>query len=92
MPELLTDLVPLGVAAMRLRLNREQLLRRIQQGRIAGRQEYGRWYVERNALEAAEEEQGRGLHAAVRQKLDRIASGDLSPLEVAAEDEQSRRA
>lgn len=43
--------VPVSVAALRLRLNREQLIRRIQQGEIVGGQEGGRWFVAAPELE-----------------------------------------
>lgn len=42
--------IPVSTAALRLRLNREQLIRRIQQGEIAGGQEGGRWYVDGSEL------------------------------------------
>lgn len=45
------DRVPLSVAALRLRLNREQLIRRIQQGEIAGGQAGGKWFVKRSEIE-----------------------------------------
>lgn len=45
------DRVPLSAAALRLRLNREQLIRRIQRGEIAGGQEGGKWFVERTEVE-----------------------------------------
>jgi hypothetical protein len=44
-------LVPLAEASVRLRMNRERLLRRIQSGAIAGRQVDGLWFVERAALD-----------------------------------------
>lgn len=47
------EMVPLAEAAVKLRLNREQLLRRIQQGSIVGGKSLGYWYVERGALEQA---------------------------------------
>lgn len=38
-------LVPLAQAALERKLNREQLLRRIQQGTIPGVFQFGRWFV-----------------------------------------------
>lgn len=42
-------LVPLAQAAIDRKLNREQLLRRIQQGTVPGVQRYGRWFVVEDA-------------------------------------------
>lgn len=44
------EMVPVAEAAVALQLNREQLIRRIQRGQIAGGRTLGRWYVQREAL------------------------------------------
>jgi hypothetical protein len=44
------DLVPLSEASRVLQMNREKVLRRIQDGRIDGTQLLGRWFVRRSAL------------------------------------------
>lgn len=44
--------VPLGAASVRLRMNRERVLRRLQSGVIAGAQIGGRWFVDRAELPA----------------------------------------
>ena len=41
-----TERVPLATAALRLAMNRERLLRRIQSGEIRGEQVDGRWFVD----------------------------------------------
>jgi hypothetical protein len=48
--EITQDLVPLGEASRRLGMNRERVLRRLQDGKLAGRQILGRWFVERSCL------------------------------------------
>ena len=45
------EMVLVSEAAIRLRLNREQVIRRIQTGEIAGGRAMGVWYVLRTALE-----------------------------------------
>jgi hypothetical protein len=49
----LTTKVPLAEAATRLGMNRERIIRRIQDGEIEGGQVAGRWFVERSALPRA---------------------------------------
>ena len=45
------EMVLVSEAAIRLRLTREQVIRRIQSGEIAGGRVMGSWYVLRTALE-----------------------------------------
>lgn len=45
--------VPIMTAALRLGVSREQLLRRILVGEVAGRQEGRYWFVDRASLERA---------------------------------------
>lgn len=49
-----SELTPVANAAVKLRLTREQVVRRIQLGQIEGRQVAGRWFVEVRALATAE--------------------------------------
>lgn len=44
------SLIPLNAAAHLARMNRERLLRRVQDGVVPGQFIDGRWYVERAAL------------------------------------------
>ena len=44
------DLVPLAEASRRLGMNREKVLRRLQDGKLDGRQILGRWFVELSCL------------------------------------------
>ena len=50
--ELETELVPLSEACRVLQMNREKILRRIQDGSIDGTQMLGRWFVRRTALQS----------------------------------------
>ena len=50
--EVHADLVPLSEAARVLHMNREKILRRIQDGSIDGTQMLGRWFVHRSALQS----------------------------------------
>ena len=43
--------VPLSDAALLLRMNRERVLRRLQDGRLDGQQIAGRWFVLRDSIE-----------------------------------------
>ena len=43
--------VSLSDAALLLRMNRERVLRRLQDGRLDGQQVAGRWFVSRNSIE-----------------------------------------
>lgn len=54
------DIVPVAEAAIQLRLSREQLIRRIQVGAIAGGKALG-WFVYRDALDKAIEEQATAI-------------------------------
>jgi hypothetical protein len=51
--------LPLGVAAYMLRLSYGQLLRLVQQRRIAGERRGGHWYTSAAAVRAFEQEQER---------------------------------
>jgi hypothetical protein len=43
--------VSLSDATLLLRMNRERVLRRLQDGRLDGQQVAGRWFVSRNSIE-----------------------------------------
>ena len=47
------EFVPASDAATALRVSREQVVRRIQRGELAGEQLHGRWFIYRSALERA---------------------------------------
>ena len=44
------ELVPLGEGARLLKMNRDKVVRRIQDGTLRGQQIFGRWFVHRSAL------------------------------------------
>lgn len=58
------QMVSIAEAAMRLRLSREQIIRRIQQGTLAGGKVFGHWYVDRQAVDRAIEQGVRDPRAA----------------------------
>ena len=62
------DIVSVAQAALVLRLNREQIIRRIQRGRIAGGKALGVWYVQRSAL--TEASTARSRDGKLRRQLD----------------------
>jgi hypothetical protein len=53
-----STLVPILVAAHRLRISREVAMGRLLRGELTGHRVGGRWYVELGALERAIEAQG----------------------------------
>lgn len=60
MPDPKPDRVPLADAALALRLTYHQCRGRVLSGNLAGgRDDFGRWYVERESVEAAQKTQAR---------------------------------
>lgn len=49
----MSELVPLSVVALELRLSRERALRRVLSGELEGELRAGRWYVVRASLDQA---------------------------------------
>lgn len=60
-------MVSLSEAAGRLRMNREKVLRRLQDGTIRGEQILGRWFVHRSELPQRAQHHGAGEESAGRE-------------------------